>query len=384
MLAIRVEDGSVSVDDVELGAAASPQAGGFRAEVVDTLRVLRPGYLRDWQGQLADTPANRLAAPLARRPVRYRPGLNELQFTYSLPEFLALAAEVGARPWVVLPSTSTPQQAREFGRALAQGWQRHRFEEIVVEHGNEHWNAIFRPAGIADAKVLAQVADAAFAALREGAGATVPLHRVIGTQFVDGAAAGRMAALSRAERGCRRGAVLPLTARTVVKRWSAALDRATARGRRPLQQAVAGTAAQGRSLDVYEVNFHTTTGSASAAERDAVLDSAGRGRGADAPAAAGRQCRRAATGGLHARGLRHLRGGRVTPAGPAVRHHARSRHGRPIGGPPAKRWPHSTRSRAGRRTQPCAAAALAPRSPPSLSPAVRAGPSCRRRRSPCR
>ena len=270
MLAIRVEAGSASVDDVELGPAVPPQAGGFRAEVVETLRVLRPGYLRDWQGQLADTPANRTAAPLARRPVRYRPGLNELQFTYSLPEFLALAAEVGARPWVVMPSTSTPQQAREFGRALAQGWQRHGFEEIVVEHGNEHWNAIFRPAGIADAKVLAQVADAAFAALREGAGATVPLHRVIGTQFVDGAAAGRMAALSRQSEGI---AVAPYFhfRQDRGEAVEAALDRALREDARPLHQAVAGSAAQGRSLDVYEVNFHTTAGSASAAERDAVL-----------------------------------------------------------------------------------------------------------------
>ncbi|MBK6469257.1 MAG: hypothetical protein IPF94_00625 [Betaproteobacteria bacterium] len=270
MLAIRAEDGSISVDDVELGVAAEPQAGGFRAEVVDTLRALRPGYLRDWQGQLADTPANRLAAPLARRPVRYRPGVNEVQFTYSLPEFLALAAEVGARPWVVLPSTSTPEQAREFGRALAQGWQRHRFAEIVVEHGNEHWNSIFRPAGIADAKVLAQVADAAFAALREGTGAAVPLHRVIGTQFVDGAAAGRTAALSRQSEGV---AVAPYFhfRQDRGEAADAALDRALHEEVRPLQRAIAGTTAQGRSLDVYEVNFHTTAGNASAAERDAVL-----------------------------------------------------------------------------------------------------------------
>jgi hypothetical protein len=272
MLAIRAEEGSILVDDVELGAAAPPQVGGFRVEVVDTLRALRPGYLRDWQGQLADTPANRAADPFSRQPVRYRPGAHELQFGYSLPEFLALAAEVGARPWVVLPSTSTPEQARAFGRALAQGWQTHRFDEIVVEHGNEHWNAVFRPAGVADAKVLAQVADAAFAALREGAGPAVPLHRVIGTQYVDGAAAGRMAALSRHSEGV---AVAPYFHHRQQRGEAreAALDRALHEDARPLHQAIAGTAAQARSLDVYEVNFHTTTGSASASERDAVLAS---------------------------------------------------------------------------------------------------------------
>jgi hypothetical protein len=94
------------------------------------------------------------------------------------------------------------------------------------------------------------------------------LHRVIGTQFVDGAAAGRMAALSRHSEGV---AVAPYFhfRQDRGEGVDAALDRALHEEARPLQQAIAGTAAQGRSLDVYEVNFHTTTGSASAGERDA-------------------------------------------------------------------------------------------------------------------
>jgi hypothetical protein len=333
MLAIRVEQGSVLVDDVALGAAAPPQAGGFRTEVVDTLRALRPGYLRDWQGQLADTPANRVADPLSRRPVRYRPGAHELQFGYSLPEFLALAAEVGARPWVVLPSTSTPEQARAFGRALAQGWQTHRFDEIVVEHGNEHWNAVFRPAGIADGRALAQVADAAFAALREGAGPAMPLHRVIGTQYVDGAAAGRMAALSRHSEGV---AVAPYFhyRQERGEALEAALDRALHEDARPLHQAIAGTAAQGRSLDAYEVNFHTTTGSASASERDAVLASPAAG------AALMRRLLQAAEAGVRRQAVYTLAGFDTFVAGEArelvqlfgiTRDLARAAHWRPTG-----------------------------------------------------
>lgn len=273
-LSISAVQGTVVVDDVELGAfsssPATPPVGGFRPELVDTLRALRPGYLRDWQAQLADSPANRSAEPLARQPIRYRPGAHELQFAYSLPEFLALAASVGARPWVILPATATPDEARAFGQALAQGWQRHHFDEIVVEHGNEHWNAVFRPAGLARAATLAEVADRAFAALREGAGSAVPLHRVIGTQYVDGAAAGRLARLSRQSEGV---AVAPYfhyrqdTGETAAK----ALDRALHEDLKPLQQALAEAGALGRAVDVYEVNFHTTGGSATPAERDAVL-----------------------------------------------------------------------------------------------------------------
>lgn len=269
-LAIGAEAGMLSVDDVALGADEVPRAGGFRAEVVDTLRALRPGYLRDWQGQLADPPANRSAPPLARQPMRYRPGGHEIQFAYALPEFLALAAEVGARPWVILPSTSTPDEARAFGAALAQGWRRFGFEEIVVEHGNEHWNAVFQPAGIADAAVLAAVADRAFAALREGAGDAVPLHRVIGTQYVDGAAAGRVATLSQHSEGVAVAPYFHLR-QDRGESAAAALDRALHADAAALRQAASGAAAQRKTLDVYEVNFHTTGGSATAAERDAVV-----------------------------------------------------------------------------------------------------------------
>jgi len=270
MLSIQAEAGELQVDDVELGAMLPPQPGGFRVELVDTLRALRPGYLRDWQGQLADTPENRAAELLARRPIRYRPGAHEVQFGYGLHEFLALAAEVGARPWLVLPATTTPAQARAFGELLAQGWRRHRFDEIVVEHGNEHWNSIFRPAGIQQPAVLAEVADRAFAALRLGAGPGVPLHRVVGTQYVNGAAAGRMAALSRHSEGV---AVAPYFhyRQEAGESSAGALGRALHEDAAPLRQALAGAAASGKTVDVYEVNFHTTAGSASAAERDAVL-----------------------------------------------------------------------------------------------------------------
>jgi hypothetical protein len=275
-LSITAEAGTVQVDDLSLGALLPAQPGGFRPEVVETLRALRPGYLRDWQGQLADTPSNRAATLMARRPVRYRPGISEVQFAYGLHEFMALAAAVGARPWLTLPATSTPEQAQAFGRAVAEGWRRHGFDEIVIEHGNEHWNSIFRPAGIADMDVLAEVADRAFVALRAGAGPEVPLHRVIGAQYVDAAAALRLARRSAHSEGV---AVAPYFhyRQDAGESAASALQRALREEPGPMASTVDLLRRQGRALDVYEVNLHTTAGTASGPERDAVLTSTGAG-----------------------------------------------------------------------------------------------------------
>jgi hypothetical protein len=271
-LAVHAVQGALLVDDLALGAsAAQASPGGFRPEVVQNLRAIRPGYLRDWQGQLADLPANRSAEPWARQPIRYRPGAHEMQFAYGLPEFLELAAAVGARPWVILPATATPDEARELGRALAEGWRRHGFEEIVVEHGNEHWNTIFRPAGLASAATLAEVADRAFSALREGAGSETRLHRVLGVRYGDTGAARKLARLSRHSEGVAMAPYLHRHQDTG-ETTEQALDRALHEDLRPLQQALAEARPWRRSIDVYEVNFHTTEGNASPTERSAVLN----------------------------------------------------------------------------------------------------------------
>ena len=55
-----VAGSQVRLDDVVLGRL-SDATGPFRAEVTDALTALHPSYLRDWQSQLGDTLANRLA-----------------------------------------------------------------------------------------------------------------------------------------------------------------------------------------------------------------------------------------------------------------------------------------------------------------------------------
>lgn len=163
---------------------ANPTA--FRDEVVETLRTIRPGYLRDWQGQLGDTLANRLAPAHARRATRYRPGGAEAtDFAYSLPDFLALANEVGANPWVVLPTTFTPAEWAEAGSFLRAKADEYGFREVVVEFGNENWNELFRPAGILSTAALTEAAALAFTRLREGSGNDPRIRPVLGGSFAN-------------------------------------------------------------------------------------------------------------------------------------------------------------------------------------------------------
>jgi len=171
------------LDDVSL-SPVNPHASGFRREVVETLQLLQPGYLRDWQGQLGDSFANRIADDEARRPSRYRPG-DETQFAYSLPQFFALCQAVRAEPWLVLPTTLRDAEWLQAGRYLHQAAKQYGFREIVVEFGNENWNAIFRPAGIMSAGAMAEAAQRGFRLLNSAAAGGPRLLPVLGGQFVN-------------------------------------------------------------------------------------------------------------------------------------------------------------------------------------------------------
>ncbi len=185
-LAVRFTNESDGVDIWLDDASLRPRTANptaFRDEVVQTLHTLRPGYLRDWQGQLGDTLANRLAP--ARRATRYRPGGTEAtDFAYALPDFLALSHEVGANPWVVLPTTFTPAEWAEAGALLRAKADEYGFREVVVEFGNENWNELFRPAGILSAATLTEAAGRAFTkrvvlqpvTTRNTLGANTPVH----------------------------------------------------------------------------------------------------------------------------------------------------------------------------------------------------------------
>jgi hypothetical protein len=176
---------AVRLDDVQLGRK-SDFPGAWREELVGALTAMRPGYLRDTQGQLGDTLANRIGDAFARGPTRYVPDPNNTNtsYLYGLTDFLSLCQQVGAQPWIVVPPTFYDSELTGLGRYLAREQSTYRFSEIVVEWGNENWNPIFRPASIPDPAVMAQAANRAFALIRQGAGSAVPLHMVVNGQFV--------------------------------------------------------------------------------------------------------------------------------------------------------------------------------------------------------
>lgn len=259
--------GSVLLDDVELSSAQS-KAFPFRPEVVSALEQLRPGYLRDWQGQLGDTLANRLAEPSARRSSRYRPG-EESDFGYSLPDFLTLCARIQAIPWIVIPATFSDDELTELGRFLASRSGKGRFEEIVVEFGNENWNQLFRPAGIPDPRAHGEAAERAFQKLREGAGPQTPLRLVVNGQHANPEFAMRFA------RAVPSADLLALAPYFQPALWAGipqaqSFDGLFAGDEGKLAESANGIRALGKELGVYEVNLHTTEGNASAVERDPV------------------------------------------------------------------------------------------------------------------
>lgn len=271
--------GPVHLDDfwlgpvTEMSAGASTAADAFRPEVIAALTRFRPGYLRDWQGQLGETLDNLLAEPQARRASRYRPG-SSTDFGYSLPEFLALSRTVGANPWLVMPTTFSTDEARRLGAWLAERIRTDGFREVLVEFGNENWNSIFRPAGIQDAARHAAAADRLFVALREGAGNHPALRPVVNAQH-----ANPYTAIKTAEAATQADilAVAPYLLHSLDQtKQDQALDALFANDGGRLAEIAAGQPA-GQDLAVYEVNLHTTRGNASASLRAAVTTGAASG-----------------------------------------------------------------------------------------------------------
>jgi hypothetical protein len=277
-LILEARDGPVHLDDLWLGpvhpGGISPESGGglardaFNPQLIRLLEQLRPGYLRDWQGQLGDTLENRLATPFARRTTRYRPG--DSDFGYGLPEFLDLNRIVGAQPWLILPTSFSPDEARQLGAWLSDRIADHGFEEVVVEFGNENWNAIFRPAGIQDPERHGAAADRLFAALREGSAGHPAIRTAINAQYVNPHAALRFAGASQ------EADILALAPyflyRLDAKDRGRELELLFAHDGGHMARMLAERPRQ-QQIAVYEINLHTTRGDMSSHERDSVVTS---------------------------------------------------------------------------------------------------------------
>ncbi|MCX7205536.1 MAG: hypothetical protein NT086_06025 [Proteobacteria bacterium] len=262
-------EGEIWLDEVYLGEKV-PGAGGFRQAVVETLKTLRPGYLRDWQGQLGDNVPNRYTSDMTRQPIRYRPGDNESFFAYSIPDFFALCAQIQANPWVVGPTTLSSAEWFNFGQQLRIHADKAQLREVILEFGNENWNALFRPAGLSNVQQHQIIADAALAAAKKGFGQGNKLITVVNAPFLWGGSPGAIVHSKAAD----RVAVAPYFLYEMASdETEKKLRQRALASQLPLllkQQKL--SKAQNKPLAIYEINFHSNMGNAPATLRNLVLN----------------------------------------------------------------------------------------------------------------
>jgi hypothetical protein len=297
----NVSGGSVLLSDVALEQAGSDATNhtAFRDEVVETLKELHPGVLRLMESDagLGSTVENLLLSPATRERSGYRAWFKPSDdVAVGIPEFLELCLETGAEPWIVAPTAMSLDEARKLAEYLAgpatteggalraaagrsEPWTR-AFRTIHVELGNETWNPDFRGEAIEDPAAFGRRANAVFAAFRAAAGPEAgQFDLVVGTHAYD---PGRNAALLAAVPLANSLAIAPYLMRSVTA-WANDDELYGPLLAQPEQMSRDGFVAQaaasagGRQLAVYEVNLHTTGGTAPEAVLDRFTPSAAAG-----------------------------------------------------------------------------------------------------------
>jgi hypothetical protein len=287
-----VSGGSVLLSDVALEQVGGDPANhtAFRDEVVETLKELHPGVLRLMESDagLGSTVENLLAAPAARERSGYQAWFKPSDHVaVGVPEFLELCGETGAEPWIVAPTAMSLDETRLLAEYLAgpattrggamrasagriEPWTQV-FRTIHIELGNEAWNPDYRGESIEDPGAYGRRANAVFAAFREAAGLqSGRFDLVVGTHAYD---PGRNAALLAATPLANTLAIAPYLMRSLTS-WANDDELYGPLLAQPEEMsrdgfvAEAAQSAGGRQLAVYEVNLHTTGGTAP----EAVLD----------------------------------------------------------------------------------------------------------------
>jgi hypothetical protein len=296
-----ISGGSLLLDDVDLEQTDGDPANrtAFRDEVVQTLKELQPGVLRLMEGGegLGSTVDNLLAPPLARQRSGYTAWSNRQEdIPVGIPEFLDLCQEVGAEPWIVAPTAMSKDEARKLaeyfvgaqdtpGGALRiaagrrQPWTQ-AFRTIHIELGNETWNGIYKGETIDDAAAYGRRANQVFTAFRAAAGADAGrFDLAVGAQAVWPA---RNVDLLAAAPQANTLAFAPYLMHSVT-RWAnddelygPLMAQPEQMSREGIVQATKASAG-GRQLAVYEVNLHTTEGTAAQAVLDRFTPSAAAG-----------------------------------------------------------------------------------------------------------
>jgi hypothetical protein len=294
---LSVTGGSVLLDEVDLEKIDGDPANHtvFRDEVVETLKELRPGVLRfmaSYAG-IGSSTENLLAPPMARERSGFRTWFGRVEnIPLGIPEFLDLCQAIDAEPWIVVPTAMSREEARELGEYLAgnpataggtlraatgqrEPWTR-AFRRIHIELGNETWNTGFMGETIEDPAAYGRRSNVVFAALRSAAGADAGrLDLVVGTQAYW---PGRNGPLLAAATQANSLAIAPYLMMSVTQ-WANDDQLYGPLMAQPEQMSREGIvreaqeSAGGRQLAVYEVNLHTTEGTAPQAVLDRLTPS---------------------------------------------------------------------------------------------------------------
>jgi alpha-L-arabinofuranosidase len=175
---------SVLLDEFSLEETGrtSADAAPFLPQVVDTLRELNPGILRDWSNQLGESLENWTAPREARQRAVFSAFSADNDVSIGIHEFLQLTESIGAEPWIVIPTVFSLEEASNLIEYLAgppdSTWGKIRVARghsapwtdsakcIHLEFGNEAWNGIFAGGSIEDAAAYGSRARDIFTSMR--------------------------------------------------------------------------------------------------------------------------------------------------------------------------------------------------------------------------
>lgn len=264
---------TVYVDDIQLGPVQHSETA-WSQDTLDMVKLVRPSWLRDWQGQIGDTFQNRIADPFSRVSYVYRSqgGPGSQHFGYSIPEFLDLCSEVQANPWLIVPTTLSDQELTAFGQFLTQACDQTRFSEVILEFSNEPWNRIFRTSGIPSYASHGAVADRTFQLISAATGPNVNLRKMIKGQYGNPEVTKQFLASASHYDSL---AIAPYFFTTMNE--AGALPALFESDHGLLAQNASYAAQAGKTLAIAEVNLSTMRGTATPAARDPLVAGAASG-----------------------------------------------------------------------------------------------------------
>lgn len=257
------------IDDVFLGQSQIGESA-FRKEVIDSLKTLRPSFIRD-SGALGDSFANRLSAISGRRAwVFHAGGAADTNFSYAIPDTLTLAKDVGANPWLIIPVTWSDTEYQQLGQYLTQAAQAYGFTDIIVEFGNENWNWMFRPLGIPYTDVHGVVAERAFQFMMQGAGPNSKIRRYLNGQHSNPWLTNEFMIRVPSAEVMSTAPYYFISANAGLSEPEALQMMLTTEDDF-LKTNADNAKAAGKKIAIYEINSHTTTGDMPIADRNAYV-----------------------------------------------------------------------------------------------------------------